>query len=37
VDVDTLEERLAAEQTKANTTFVGDLVFSVCGLTPSPA
>ncbi|WP_437989614.1 methyltransferase domain-containing protein [Sorangium sp. So ce145] len=36
IDVDTLEERLAAERTKANTTFVGDLVFSVCGRTPSP-
>ncbi len=37
VDVDTLEERLAAERTKAHTTFVGDLVFSVCGRTPCPA
>jgi SAM-dependent methyltransferase len=37
IDVDTLEERLAAEHTKASTTFVGDLVFSVCGRTPSPA
>ncbi|WP_437585974.1 methyltransferase domain-containing protein [Sorangium sp. So ce1000] len=37
IDVDTLEARLVAERTQAGTTFVGDLVFSVCGRTPARA